>query len=65
VKGTAEAAELAAIRRDIFNLINQMTLEELLQARIAITRIRLATVQAQLERYEKAAACPLESAHAR
>jgi hypothetical protein len=45
-----EASDIAAIRQDIIRLINQMSLEELLQARVAITRIRLARLQAQLRR---------------
>jgi hypothetical protein len=51
-----EASDIVALRQDIIRLINQMSLEELLQARVAITRIRLARLQAQLAAYEESAA---------
>lgn len=51
-----EACDIAAIRRDLINLINQLSLQELLQARVVITRIRLATLQTQLAVYEESAA---------
>lgn len=51
-----ETSDIAAIRRDLINLINQLSLEELLQARVAITRIRLARLQVQLAAYEESAA---------
>jgi hypothetical protein len=51
-----EASDIVTLRQDIIRLINQMSLEELLQARVAITRIRLARLQAQLAAYEESAA---------
>jgi hypothetical protein len=51
-----EASDIVVLRQDIIRLINQMSLEELLQARVAITRIRLARLQAQLAAYEESAA---------